>query len=186
MNSDTNQILRDGLPVHNRIAFDPNRSYDDLIRSLRAYKGRAIFVLGHVEEGAFLARDAAGKEILRMPIERAQQILADCCDVQVIAIGCDAASVAGSTGTIGLLNSVQAARKLVGLKNARNMQEVYATLSSGPDGLKIVVGEMHISRTDSTTALIRLSGDVMIERPRKTRRSRLCLALPGISPMPLT
>ncbi|MBB4289496.1 hypothetical protein GGE16_001512 [Rhizobium leguminosarum] len=118
-----------------------DRSAADLQKVFEGQSGKQVVVLGHVESGNFVVRDAGGSEKSRVAISHLRKLASDN-NVLLIEVGCNTASVGDTVaglqvGVTTRFNTVEATRKLSKAIDATNMSEFLQRLAD--QDLKVVV-----------------------------------------------
>lgn len=113
----------------------------DIQRIFEQQSGKQLVVLGHVENGNFIVRDAGGIETKRVAISDLRSLASEH-NVLLIEVGCNTASVRDAIagpdiGVTTRFNTVDATRKLSNAIEAANMSEFLQRLAD-PD-IKVVV-----------------------------------------------
>lgn len=146
MNTATLEAIKTKLHSENILPLDINTSVGDLFRSRR---GKTLILLGHIESGAFVTKDARGKEIYRLPLEDARAE-ATANRVTLVTLGCNSAAHA-NLGVTKEFNTLDAVDRLAQAFNANNFKDFFHQLSS--DELPLVIDRqaIYVEPTPGTT-----------------------------------
>jgi hypothetical protein len=135
LNTSTSNAIHAQIPEKNQIQAK-DLTPEAIISLLKEQQNRRVFILGHIEDGAFVTVDAAGRELLRMPISRLQEAAAANA-LQMFILGCHSASVS-KAGINAAFNTVDVVERFAkALSSAQTVAEFYE-LIAGPD-LTIVI-----------------------------------------------
>ncbi len=109
VDSTTEALVKEKIPAANTISFDMT-SKESLERSLSTHRNKTVFPLGHIEEDAFVVRDAGNKVLFEIPLTELNDI-AKKYNVTMFALGCNSANATRTAGVLNTFNTVDAVNR---------------------------------------------------------------------------
>ncbi len=113
---------------------EPLRSLEGIERELRRDPGAVVVVLGHFENGAFVLRDAAGRQVLSASLDALFATALEA-GVGLIPLGCYTAA-RGRGGSATRFNTLNAAKRLGNAVKAKTYIDMFSSI--GGDDLAFV------------------------------------------------
>ena len=143
-NSATLDAVGQTVPGDNRL-FPGNLSEAAIYGALASLKGKSAFLLGHVENDAFVIRDSSGVAISTLSID-ALQPYGEKNGINIYAVGCNSAAV-GGTGAAGTFNTVDAVNRFSSALGAKTWGAFYSSFAG--QNLALVVDQSSIAQDGS-------------------------------------
>jgi len=138
-NTDT-QNAAAAIPGSHLVTFD-FRSGDDWKSKFAQHPNTTFVVVGHVENGAFVALDPEQNELLRVEL-RDLESAAKINGIDLIALGCNTAGLtSSSTGVDSKFNTVDAVKRVGLALKAKNKLDFLDALAPTTDNIKIVLDQ---------------------------------------------
>ncbi len=107
-----------------------------LRKALDKSRKRLVTIVGHVEGGRYVLRDAGNKVVVDEPISSVHQQIDEARSV-ALALGCNVACVSPTTGPTAVIDALDVAQ---GLRNAASFKTPFQFL----DGLAEKIGPLHV------------------------------------------